>query len=92
MIQSIRHKGLKLFWQKNDASKLPPAQAVKIRLVLTMLHNAKVVGDMNFPGSNLHPLKGDMAGHWSVTVTGNYRITFMFEDGDAYIVDYMDYH
>lgn len=92
MILSIRHKGLKLLWQKGDASKLPPAQVGKIRLILTALNSAKVVEDMGFPGSGLHPLKGDMAGHWAVTVTGNYRITFRFEDGDADIVDYMDYH
>jgi proteic killer suppression protein len=92
MIQSIRHKGLKLLWQKNDASKLPPAQVARIRLILTLLHSATVVGDMDFPGANLHPLKGDLAGHWSVTVSGNYRITFKFEDGDAYIVDHQDYH
>jgi len=50
------------------------------------------VEDMGFPGSGLHPLKGNMAGHWAVTVTGNYRITFQFEDGDVYNMDYMDYH
>lgn len=48
--------------------------------------------DMNFPGSRLHLLKGDLAGLWSVTVSGNWRLTFRFHDGNAYIVDYQDYH
>ena len=47
---------------------------------------------MNFPGSKLHPLKGQLKGLWSVTVNGNWRITFKFQDGDAYIIDYFDYH
>lgn len=47
---------------------------------------------MNFPGSGLHPLKGNLAGHWAVKVSGNWRLTFRFENGDAHIVDYRDYH
>lgn len=70
MIKSIQHKGLKLFWEKNDVSKLQPAQVPKIRLILTLLKEAKVIGDMNFPGSNLHPLKGDLKGVWAVKISG----------------------
>lgn len=47
---------------------------------------------MNLPGWNLHPLKGDLKGHFSVQVSGNWRMTFMFDDGDAVLVDYQDYH
>lgn len=92
MIASIQHKGLKLLWTKNDASKLPSEQVKKIRNVLTLLNSAEKVEDMNYAGSNLHPLKGDLKGYWSVTVSGNYRIIFKFESGNAHLVDYLDYH
>jgi proteic killer suppression protein len=92
MIASIQHKGLKLLWTKNDASKLPAEQIKKIRNILMLLHGAEKVEDLNYPGAGLHPLKGDLKGYWSVTVTGNYRIIFRFEDGDAHLVDYIDYH
>lgn len=92
MIASIQHKGLKLLWTKNDPSRLPAGQVKKIRNLLTLLHGAEKVEDLNYPGAGLHPLKGDMKGFWSVTVTGNYRIIFRFEDGNAYLVDYLDYH
>ena len=92
MIVSIQHKGLRLLWTKNDASKLPPKQVPKIRNVLMLLHTAEKVEDMNFPGSGLHPLKGELKGFWSVTVTGNYRMIFKFENGEVHLVDYLDYH
>lgn len=92
MIESIRHKGLRLFWEKGDLSKLPPAQIGKIRLVLTLLHNAKRVEDMDFPGSGLHPLKGEYAGFWAVKISGNYRIIFRFVNENAQDVEYLDYH
>lgn len=92
MIETIRHKGIRLFWEKNDNSKLPAAQLGKIRLVLTLLHNAKKIEDMNFPGSGLHLLKGGLAGFWAVKITGNYRIVFRFDDENVYDVDYIDYH
>ncbi|BAV05192.1 proteic killer suppression protein [Filimonas lacunae] len=92
MITGIQHKGLKLLWTKNDGSKLPPAQIGKIRNILVLLDCAVVVEDVNFPGSGLHQLKGDLKGYWSITVTGNYRIFFKFEDGDVYLINYDDYH
>jgi len=92
MIVSIEHKGLRLLWTKNDASKLPAQQVKKIRNVLTLLHAAEKIADMNYAGSNLHPLKGELRGYWSVTISGNYRMVFKFEDGNAYVVDYLDYH
>ena len=92
MIVSIQHKGLKRLWTKNDASTLPPDQVQKIRHILTLLNAAEEVGDINFPGSALHPLKGDLAGYWSVTVKANWRIIFQFKDGKVYLVDYRDYH
>lgn len=92
MIENILHKGLRLFWEKGDRSKLPAAQIAKIRLILTLLHNAKVVEDMNFPGSDFHGLKGDLAGFYAIKVTGNYRIIFRFVDENAVDIDYIDYH
>ncbi len=92
VIESIKHKGLRLYWEKNDASRLPASQITKLRLILTQLHGAKEIGDMNFPGSDLHLLKGDLKGLWAVKASGNYRVVFRFEDGEAYDIDYMDYH
>lgn len=92
MIVSIQHKGLKLLWTRNDASRLPHDQVERIRAILTLLDNAEKIRDMNFPRSGLHPLKGDLADYWSVTVKVNWRIIFKFKDGKAYLVDYLDYH
>jgi proteic killer suppression protein len=92
MIEGIRHKGLKLLWEKDNPSKIPAAQIDKIKLILTLLDNAVDVEDTNFPGSGLHLLKGDLAGFWSVKVNGNYRIIFRFEQENAFDVDYIDYH
>ncbi len=92
MIKSIQHKGLRLLWTRNDPSKLPPTHVVKIRNLLTYLNKATIITDMNLPGTDLHPLKGNFKGYWSVTVTANYRLIFEFKDGDAYLVDYLDYH
>jgi proteic killer suppression protein len=92
MIASLRHKGLKLLWTKNNPSKLPPEQVRKIRNILTMLDNAVTADDMNYPGANLHPLKGELADYWAVSVTGNWRIIFQFIDGNAHLIDYLDYH
>ncbi|HVY75955.1 MAG TPA: type II toxin-antitoxin system RelE/ParE family toxin [Puia sp.] len=92
MIVGIQHKGLKLFWNKSDASKLPPDQIEKIRSILTLLNTAEEVSDLGFPGSALHPLKGDLTGYWSLTVKANWRIIFKFKKGNAYLIDYLDYH
>jgi len=81
-----------MLWTKNDASKLPADQVGKIRDMLTLLDAAEKVNDMNFPGSNLHPLKGDLDGYWAITVKANWRIIFQFENGMVYLIDYLDYH
>jgi len=92
MIESIQHKGLKLLWEKDNSSKISAIQILKIRMILTLLDNAVRVQDMNFPGSDLHLRKGNLAGFWSVKVTGNYRMIFRFENENAYDIDYIDYH
>ena len=64
----------------------------KIKNILTLLHGAELVEDLNYPGAGLHPLKGDLKGYWSVTVSGNNRIIFKFDNGNAYLLNYLDYH
>jgi proteic killer suppression protein len=51
-----------------------------------------VIDDMDIPGFGLHPLKGPMKGRWSISVNGNWRLTFEFRDGNVYVLDYEDYH
>ena len=92
MIKSFKHKGLKQFFDTGTTRGIQPAHQKKLRRILTMLHAAEHVQDMNAPGFNLHPLKGDEQDIWSVTVNGNWRVTFLFENGNAYITDYRDYH
>jgi proteic killer suppression protein len=92
MIKSFRHKGLKRFYQTGDSSKIMQNHLKQLRLILTLLNAATTVKDMNFPGSDLHRLKGDKKDFWAVRVSGNWRVIFRFENGDAYDVDYLDYH
>ena len=92
MIASFYHKGLERLWRLNDASKLPAHHVEKIRKILAWLDKAKTVNDMNFAGSGLHLLKGDLKDYWAVTVRANWRIIFRFENGNAHLVDYLDYH
>jgi proteic killer suppression protein len=91
MIESIVHKGLRLLWEKDDPSKLPPEQVAKIRRILETLDTAKSLDPLRaIPGYKLHPLTGSLKGLWSVWVTGNYRITFRFKDENVFDVDYID--
>ena len=92
MIVSFRHKGLKLFYEKGDASKLQPQHTSKIRLILTRLDVAKTAEDMNVPGYGLHQLKGSLKSFWSVKVDKNYRIIVKVENENAQDLDYIDYH
>ncbi len=92
MIVSFRHKGLKLFYEKGDASKLQPQHTSKIRLILTRLDVAKTAEDMDVPGYGLHQLKGNLKSFWSVKVDKNYRIIFKVENENARDLDYIDYH
>ena len=92
MIVGFRHKGLKLLFEKGDRRRVSPDFAVKVERILARLEEASEVGNMDLPGFRLHPLKGDLAGFWSVTVSGNWRIVFRFESGHAGDVDLIDYH
>jgi len=92
MIKSFRHKGAQSFFETGSKAGIQPSHATRLRLQLTRLDDAISPQDMNAPGWKLHPLTGQLAGHWSVTVNGNWRLTFRFEGTDAVLVDYQDYH
>ncbi len=92
MIKSFNHKGLERFFYNDDARGIQAKHKNKLSALLYRLDSAEELQAMNFPSANLHELKGDKKGIWSVKVSGNWRMTFRFENGDAYIVDYQDYH
>jgi proteic killer suppression protein len=92
MIKSISSKPLRLLYEKEDASKLPASHLTKIGLIMGLLDAATKAEEVNFPGSGLHKLSGDLKDFWAVKVSGNYRIVFRFEGEDAYDIDYLDYH
>ena len=92
MIQAFRHKGLKVLFERDDRRKVPADFADKIARILARLEEASEASNMDLPGFRLHPLKGDLAGFWSVTVSGNWRVIFRFEGGHASEVDLVDYH
>jgi proteic killer suppression protein len=92
MIESIRHKGLRRFFEENDRRMLPPVLVERIQGILSALDEAGAVTDMDRPTLKLHALKGDLKGFWSVTVRANWRIIFRFVDGKALDVDFVDYH
>jgi toxin HigB-1 len=92
MIESFRHKGLRLLFEDDDRSKVKADQAARIRLILAALDAATRIEDMNQPTFRLHPLKGEFRGFWAVSVRANWRIIFRFADGHASDVDLVDYH
>jgi len=92
MIKSFRHKGLRRFFESGNTSGVQAVHAKRLRLQMAALDTARVIEDMDIPWFRLHPLKGEMKGRWSITVNGNWRVTFEFQDGNAYVLDYEDYH
>jgi proteic killer suppression protein len=92
VIKSFRHKGLRRFFETSKKSGIQANQAGRLRLQLAALDTAQTIDDMDIPGYRLHPLKGRMKGRWSISVSGNWRLTFEFEDGNVIILDYEDYH
>lgn len=92
MIKSFRHKGLRTFFETGSTAGVQASHGKRLRMQLAALDTAQAIGDMDIPGFRLHPLKGRMSGRWAVTVNGNWRLTFEFLDGNAYILDYEDYH
>ena len=88
----IGHRGLRRLYERGEVKQLDPRLVPRIRRVLLLLDEATEPRHMDLPGFRLHPLKGDRAGQWSVSVTGNWRIVFRFADGDVVDVDLVDYH
>ncbi|MCC5861050.1 MAG: type II toxin-antitoxin system RelE/ParE family toxin [Gammaproteobacteria bacterium] len=91
MIQSFRHKGLRRFFESGSVAGIQPHHAKRLRMLLAALDTARSIDDMNVPGFRLHELKGKGGSRWSVWVNGNWRVTFEYRDGHAYILDYEDY-
>ena len=92
MIKSSRHAGIEKFFKTGSKAGIQPAHAAKLSIQLYALDAAKSPADLKTPGWCLHPLKGNLEGHWSIRVNGNWRLTFRFEGKDAILVDYQDYH
>ena len=92
MIKSFNHKGLKEFFETGSKRGIQPEHAPKLGRMLDRLDASTNAQDMNLPGYRLHQLVGDKRDMWSVTVNGNWRMTFYFEGQDAYLVDYIDYY
>ncbi len=92
MIRGFRYKGLERYFTKSDRSGIDARQAVRIQRILDRLEGATRPDDMNLPGYRFHALKGDRKGVYAVSVSGNWRITFRFDDGDAIDVNLEDYH
>ncbi len=92
MIKSFRHKGLKRLYETGKTSGVQTVHTDRLRMQLVALDTALTIEDMDIPGFKLHPLKGKLKGRWSISVSGNWRITFEFRDGNAFVLDYEDYH
>jgi proteic killer suppression protein len=92
LIKSFRHKGIERFFKTGSKAGIQPKHEDRLRNQLFALDNATRPQDMGAPGWNLHPLRGDLEKRWSITVSGNWRLTFRFEADDAVLVDYQDYH
>lgn len=92
MIRGFRHSGLARFFAKGTTSGIQASHSKRIRLILGRLHASTSPEDMDLPGLRLHELKGKRKGTWAVKVSGNGRITFIFDGVDVTDVDYEDDH
>lgn len=92
MIKNFAHKGLEKFYTTGSKAGIQAIHAERLELILALLNRARKINDMDAPGLYLHPLKGKRSDCWAVTVQANWRIVLKFEDGDASVVDYLDYH
>ncbi|GAB3458642.1 type II toxin-antitoxin system RelE/ParE family toxin [Massilia terrae] len=92
MIKSFAHKGLELFYRKGSKAGIRPDHAAKLRRQLTALDGASDIAVLDVPGWHLHRLIGSKGGYWSLRVSANWRLIFVFDGRDANLVDYIDYH
>ena len=92
MVGSIKHKGLADLYYDDQTKGVKQEFVKRLRNILAFLDTAFVAEDMNIPGLRFHQLKGNLAGFYSVSVSGNWRVIFSFENGQANDVDLIDYH
>ncbi|MFT6733227.1 MAG: proteic killer suppression protein [Polaribacter sp.] len=92
MIKTFKHKGLRKYFESGSTAGIQNSHAKKLKMKLVAIDTAHVIEDIDLPGYQLHSLRGDREGIWSVSVNGNWRVTFEFKDGNAYILNYEDYH
>lgn len=92
MTKSFQHQGLRKLFKKGSHAGVQPHHAKRLHMQRGALDTAQSVEDMDVPGFGLDARKGTLANRWSVTVSGNWRLTFEFRDGNAYVLDYEDYH
>ena len=92
MIRRFRHRGVERFFRSGDTSGINAQHAARLHRLLTSLNASSARAGMNLPGYRLHRLGGDREGQWAVSVSGNWRLVFEFEEGDATNVDLVDYH
>ena len=92
MLKTFKHKGLDVFFTEDNQRLLNPRHIGRVKRILDLLDDAAKVEELNIPGYGLHPLKSDRKGEWSMKVSGNWRITFRFEEGHAFDVNLEDYH
>lgn len=92
MIAGIKHKGLAALYRNDETKGVKQSLVQRLRQILALLDTARTVDDMNIPGLKLHALKGDLSGYHAVSVSGNWRMIFRFNEGQATDVDLIDYH
>jgi proteic killer suppression protein len=92
MIASFRHKGLRKYFESGSVAGIQPTHARRLQMQLAALDTAETIDDLDIPGFRLQPLKGSDKGRWSIWVNGNWRLTFEFENGNVFVLDYGDYH
>ncbi|MDR3390505.1 MAG: type II toxin-antitoxin system RelE/ParE family toxin [Sulfuriferula sp.] len=92
MIKSFRHAGLKSFFETGSKAGIQPEQAPRLNRILGVLDASSVIEQVNMPGFKLHKLTGKLGSYWAVTVSGNWRVIFRFDKGEAELLDYLDYH
>ena len=92
MIVSFKHRGLEALYEGKTSRRVAPGHVRKLLDILAVLDRSRGSRDIDLPGLRLHPLKGQLQGHYGVTVSGNWRVTFRFEEGHVIDVNYLDYH
>lgn len=92
-VKDIKNKNLRLLYTEGETKGLPSVQLDKLENILAVMDTSSTLNQFrNIPGFRLHKLKGDLSDFWSVSVTGNYRIIFKFDEGYFSEIDYVDYH